>query len=289
MTDRLTRATRTLRISLLRYSSSRSCRFRRAHRRSIHDTNGERVLSRSTAHTAQHPPPRGRSRRVRSTRAPLLDRTRRRRVTSRRRTVVPVVIAYVVAILVGSPCRHSQSCCTSPSQCSSSCRSGTFETCCSSAHSCRSRARRFLYRRRQVPDRRREPPRRSVRVLASYASVFAGSMNAPMIQSSGKNSEEEHPPCPFRSVLRPSQTKRTIQIRAPGNRVPTTCGPPILSRATPCSATLSCFGRRRRRGRTPAAQRTYLPLCVPSSLNGTPTPRRSPPAPPRPCRSGPRS
>ena len=49
-----------------------------------------------------------------------------------------------------------------------------------------------------------------------YSCERAGCMNAPMIQSSGKKIPKKNiHPCPFRSVLRPSQTKRTIQMRAP--------------------------------------------------------------------------
>ena len=51
---------------------------------------------------------------------------------------------------------------------------------------------------------------------AVYARALAGCMNAPKIQSSGKKIPRKNiHPCPFRSVLRPSQTKRTIQRRAP--------------------------------------------------------------------------
>jgi hypothetical protein len=49
-----------------------------------------------------------------------------------------------------------------------------------------------------------------------YPCECVGCMNAPMIQSNGKKIPRKNiHPCPFRSVLSPSQMNRTIQMRAP--------------------------------------------------------------------------
>src|SRR6476661_1145390 len=58
-------------------------------------------------------------------------------------------------------------------------------------------------------------------VSGGHTGLLMGRMNAPMIHSNGKKIPKKNiHPCPFRSVLRPSHTKRMIQKSAATPPIP---------------------------------------------------------------------